>query len=317
MTQILRRWKDFSYHHVIARKRIILGSLIGAWAVVLISGVLTPHPPRYSNEQLATDQSFANGTGEVQLLSQTYSKHNKLIMLKFSTKSTGTDQAGLNPANLKWRLYVKNDQSQMKMEVIPILDNEITVIIRNVSPEFAALAVDIENREQNTAGVNTTLAESDSSTATVTEKTSNDDDAHVQFLIPETGGKLKHGRVDNLSRKQIAKQAIDRDIKRLKAEQARLSKVVDNLQRGIASDQRDQADLEKQKQYQTGQELTSAQAELDAIANDITSKQGDIETAQKSIQEAGQRIRLLEKKRADILSGKYRFADSIQTFKMK
>ncbi|MCC4500270.1 hypothetical protein LMC02_09750 [Limosilactobacillus reuteri] len=310
-----RRWKNYSYHHVIARKRLILGSLLGIWLVILISGILTPHPPRFTNDELATDQSFGNGTGEVHLLSQTYSKKNGLIMLKFTTKASDSDKMGLNPANLKWRLYVKGEQEDMKLEVIPILDNEITVIIRNVSPEFTALAVDIENRAQNTAGVNTDLT--DSSSISTTTTSNKGDDAHVQFLIPETGGKLKRGKVANLSRKQIAKQAINNDIKRLKADQRRLTKAIDQLQKGIASDQRDQADLNKQKQYQTGQELMTTNAELDSIANDMASKQSDIEAAQKSIQEAGQRVRLLQKKRADILSGRYHFDDSIQTYKMK
>lgn len=318
-TVILHPFKKISHYshdHVIARKKIIFGTMLVAWFAILITGMVQPRTKRYSADQLITKQSFQNGTGEMKLVSQTYSKDNKIILLKFETTSKNSDSIGIDPHKLKWKLYVKHQDGPMKMEIIPVVDNEITVVIRNVSPHFQALAVDITNQTKDTTTLDPALANSADSSSTDNSSTSKDSN-NLQFLIAQQKGKLKTGEVKQLSQKQFALQAIQVDIKKWQNEQRRLDSVIEELNSAINTDKRDIDNLEKKKHYQTGDELTSTNNELDSLNSDISAKQQQVQTAKDNVLELNRRIRLLEKKQVDVQNGKYKFTDSVKTYKLQ
>ena len=322
LEKISSRYKiihEYLHHHVIGRKKIIFFSLLSIWLAVLVTGVISPKQQRYSKNQLETNQTFGNGTGEVNLVSQTFSKKNKIILLKFETVDKTSDiGSGINPNKLKWKLYVKNRTSKnMKMEVIPTVDNKIIVVVRNVDPGFQALAVDIKNKTVDISQEDPTLNVTDnnsSSSPSVKEKTDNND---LQFIVAENSDNLKNKRVKNLTREGFAIEAINKEITKQKQEKKRIDTLVSNLHQAIKDNNKSITDLESKSKYLTDSQETNNKQDIDSLKADNSQKEQQIETAQKSLKELDQRLNLLSKQKQDIKSGKFTFDDSIKTYDLK
>ncbi|NYA60128.1 hypothetical protein HZI62_09750 [Lactobacillus salivarius] len=219
---------------------------------------------------------------------------------------------------MKWKLYVKNRTSKnMKMEVIPTVDNGIIVVVRNVDPGFQALAVDIKNKTVDTSQEDPTLNVADnnsSSSPSVKEKTDNND---LQFIVAENSDNLKNKRVKNLTREGFAVEAINKEITKQKQEKKRIDTLVSNLHQAIKDNNKSIADLESKSKYLTDSQETNNKQDIDSLKADNSQKEQQIETAQKSLKELNQRLNLLSKQKQDIKSGKFKFDDSIKTYDLK
>lgn len=310
---------EYLHQHVIGRKKIIFFSLLSIWGVVLVTGILSPKQQRYSKSQLETNQTFGNGTGEVNLVSQTFSKKNKIILLRFETTDKTSDiGSGINPNKLRWKLYVKNRNSKnMKMEVIPTVDNKIIVVVRNVDPGFQALAVDIKNKTVDTSQEDPTLSSTDnadsSSTLSVKKNTDND----LQFIVAENSDNLKNRKIKNLTREGFAIEAINKEVTKQNQEKKRLTTLISNLRQSINDNDKSIKELENKSKYLTDSQEISNKKDIDSLKSDNDQQQQQIETAQKSLKELNQRLKLLSKQKQDIKSGKFKFDDSIKTYDLK
>ena len=139
----IKRWFQ---DNVIKRKLVIFSILLTAWISLLLGAIYSPQRQTYTDEQLKTKRTFENGTGEIRLSSQSYSPETGIIVLQFETKdSTSPVDRGIDTKRLKWNLYAQNKTADTIMEIVPIVDNKISVIIRNVPENFGAYAIDITN----------------------------------------------------------------------------------------------------------------------------------------------------------------------------
>lgn len=66
------------------------------WLRLLMGVIFSPQRQTYTSEQLKTKQFFANGSGEMKLVSQEYSPDTGIIVLQFETKdaTTSIDRSG-------------------------------------------------------------------------------------------------------------------------------------------------------------------------------------------------------------------------------
>lgn len=207
--------KNWLHENVIKRKLIIFSALLTIWLGLLLGAVYSPQRQTYSDEELKTKQTYTNGTGEIKLTSQTYSAKTGIIVLQFETKdATSSVDRGIDTKRLKWQLYAQHKTADTVMEVVPIIDNKISVIIRNVPEDFGAYAIDITNKTVATSSIDVDIASSsdDEETSTSQSQSSDDEDDNVvQFMITTQNSQLKKGMIKEVSREEFTLSEIKKE----------------------------------------------------------------------------------------------------------
>lgn len=306
----MRQIRNFFLERVILRYFIFFMFLFGSWLILVVSGLLSPARQVYSASDLTTEQVFANGTGSVELKKQIYSKKNQMLLLNFETKAQGNTE--INPKNLTWKIYSKNRNSKISMEVIPILNNKITVLVKNVPQNFDAVAISIINRGTTADNISVDLAESSSSSITISSSKSKKTKDYVQFLITTRGKKLTYKTLGKLDRTKLASSEVDREIKFQEDQKVKLQKAIKNLQTLIRDDKEKIKELEKDQIYLTSDQKEDNLSQINQLNSDIDNYQQNISKARENIDTVGVRIKMLEKKKAAIEAGTFEFSNPIK-----
>lgn len=303
--------------HVIARKMTIFLVMVSIWISLLTAALLSPKRDIYGSEQLETKQIFSNGTGEINLVSQSYSKENQIIVLQFETlNQISTVTKGIDPSKLTWTLYAKNKDQKTEMEVIPIIDNKISIVIKHVPDNFEAMAIDIKNTTINVNDIDLNIAANDTE---VNSKKSDKEDTKdtVQFFISSKSEELKNEQIEEVSREEFAKNELDEEIEFQKSQKEKLENAIRKLEASIQEDESTKLNLEKQTQYLVDEEKTSNDNDIKTIESNIQTKKNSIEKAESDINTIESRLEMLEKKKQDILNGTFEFSSPIKTVPMK
>ncbi len=306
--------------NVIKRKLVIFSVLFTAWISLLLGAIYSPQRQTYTNEQLKTKQSFSNGTGEIKLTSQTYSAKTGVIVLQFETKdSTSSVDRGIDTKRLKWQLYAQHKTADTVMEVIPIIDNKISVIIRNVPEDFGAYAIDITNKTVATSSIDVDIASSsdDEETSTSQSQSSDDEDDNVvQFMITTQNSQLKKETIKEVSREEFTLSEIKKEETFQNNQIKKLNKSIAQLKASIEDDESRKASLSTESQYLTGDDLEANQKDIATIDGNIESKNQTIETANTNIKKLEEKLETLAKKKAAVKDGTFEFSNSIETIEM-
>lgn len=306
----MRQIRNFFLERVILRYFIFFMFLFGSWLILVVSGLLSPARQVYSASDLTTEQVFANGTGSVELKKQIYSKKNQMLLLNFETKAQGNTE--INPKNLTWKIYSKNRDSKISMEVIPILNNKITVLVKNVPQNFDAVAISIINRSATADNISVDLTESSSSSTTMSSSKDKKTKDYVQFLITTRGKKLRYKTLGQLDRTKLASSEVDKEIKFQEDQKVKLQKAIRNLQTLIKDDKEKIKELEKDQIYLTSDQKEDNLSQIDQLNSDIDNYQQNISKARENIDTVGVRIKMLEKKKAAIEAGTFEFSNPIK-----
>lgn len=312
--------KNWLHENVIKRKLIIFGLLFTTWLSLLLGAIYSPQRQTYSDEQLKTKQSFSNGTGEIKLTSQTYSAKTGVIVLQFETKdATSSVDRGIDTKRLKWQLYAQHKTADTVMEVIPIIDNKISVIIRNVPEDFGAYAIDITNKTVATSSIDVDIASSsdDDETSTSQSQSSDDEDDNVvQFMITTQNSQLKKETIKEVSREEFTLSEIKKEETFQNNQIKKLNKSIAQLKASIEDDESRKASLSTESQYLTGDDLEANQKDIATIDGNIESKNQTIETANTNIKKLEEKLETLAKKKAAVKDGTFEFSNSIETIEM-
>lgn len=301
--------------YVIVRKVVTLFSLVAIWLALLLGGIFSPNREPYSEQQLNPKQTFENGTGEIELQSQTYSKKNKRIILEFETlDNTGGISKGINAEKLEWKLYAKNKDARTEMQVIPIVGNKISAVIKHVPDHFEAIAIDVKNTTVNPDDIDVNVQEYGEASAAKEEKTENSNT--VQFIVSEKSDSLKQRNVKRYSRDQFAIAQLKTEKTFQFKQKKKLEKAKNNLERAIKDDQRAKEILERESQYLVGEDKTSNENDRVSIDRTMESKQNLINDAEDHIETVKRQMNEINQKIEDIQSGTYTFSSSVKTIKM-
>jgi hypothetical protein len=286
--------------------------LFGSWATLVICGLTSDRRQVYSEKLMATEQSFDNGTGTIDLKSQVYSEESKTLLLNFETKNQSG--AAIDPSNLSWVFYSKNPDVHATMEVIPIIDNKITVVVKNLPKNFDALAFQVTNSGVNADDISINIESSSSSNSDkISKKKSADDEGNeIQFVVTTKGDQLKYKKLDTLTRQELTSSEIQKEIKFQEGQKAKLKKAIKNIRKLIDEDNSRIRELQKEEIYLTTDQKEDNLSKIEQLNSEIESYKKNIEQAQKNIQKVEERIKMLEKKDAAIKSGKFKFSDPIQ-----
>lgn len=312
--------KNWLHENVVKRKLIIFGLLFTTWLSLLLGAIYSPQRQTYSDEQLKTKQSFSNGTGEIKLTSQTYSAKTGVVVLQFETKdATSSVDRGIDAKRLKWQLYAQHKTADTVMEVVPIIDNKISVIIRNVPEDFGAYAIDITNKTVATSSIDVDIASSsdDEETSTSQSQSSDDEDDNVvQFMITTQNSQLKKETIKEVSREEFTLSEIKKEETFQNNQIKKLNKSIAQLKASIEDDESRKASLSTESQYLTGDDLEANQKDIATIDGNIESKNQTIETANTNIKKLEEKLETLAKKKAAVKDGTFEFSNSIETIEM-
>ncbi len=313
--------KQWLHDNVIKRKLLIFGLLFTTWIGLLLGAIYSPQRQTYSDEQLKTKQSFSNGTGEIKLTSQTYSAETGVIVLQFETKdATSSVDRGIDTKRLKWQLYAQHKTADTVMEVVPIIDNKISVIIRNVPEDFGAYAIDITNKTVSTSSIDIDIDDSSDDDDTTTSSTTSTDDEKanvVQFMITTQNSQLKKETTKAVSREEFTLSEIKKEEAFQNNQIKKLNKSIAQLKASIEDDEARKASLSTESQYLTGDDLEANQKDIASIDSNIETKNRSIETANNNIEKLEETLTALAKKKAAVKDGTFVFSNPIETIEMK
>ncbi|MEY8435974.1 hypothetical protein AALA56_09265 [Streptococcus hyointestinalis] len=304
--------------NVIKRKLVIFMTLFVAWLSLLLGAIYSPQRQTYSDEQLKTKQIFENGTGEIVLTSQMYSPKTGVIVLQFETQdATSPVDRGIDTKRLKWNLYAQNKTADTTMEIVPIVDNKISVIIRNVPKNFGAYAIDIRNKTVVTSSIDVDVSSSSDEQEKTSKTTDNANDNLVQFYVTTQNSKLKEKHIKSVSREEFALSEISEERTFQEGQIKKLNKSIKQLKASIEDDESRKAGLNKEAEYLSGDDLESNQKDIATLESNIETKNRSIETATQNIEKVQVKIEALKKKEAAIKDGTFEFSNPIETIKMK
>lgn len=310
-----KRWFQ---ENVIKRKLVIFSVIFTAWISLLLGAFYSPQRQTYTDEQLKTKQTFENGTGEIKLTNQTYSAETGIIVLQFETKdSTSPVDRGIDTKRLKWNLYAQKKSTDTTMEIVPIVDNKISVIIRNVPEDFGAFAIDITNKTVSTSNIDIDISSSSDAQEQTSKAEENNDDNVVQFYVTTQNSKLKREKIKSVSREEFALSEIKVEKTFQESQIKKLNNSIKQLNDSIEDDSSRKEGLLKEADYLSGDDLETNQKDIATIESNIETKNRSIETANQNIEKVQAKIDSLEKKEVAIKDGTFEFSNPIETVEMK
>lgn len=310
--------KKWFQDNVIKRKLVVFSVLFIAWISLLLGAIYSPQRQTYTDEQLKTKQTFENGTGEMRLSSQTYSPETGIIILQFETKdSTSPVDRGIDTKRLKWNLYAKKKTSQTTMEIIPIVDNKISVIICNVPEDFGAYAIDITNKTISSSSIDIDVSNPSEEQEKPSKTKDNNTDNVIQFYVTTQSSQLKTGSLKKVSREEFTLSEINEEKDFQTGQIKKLSRSIKQLKTSIEDDESRKSGLLKEAEYLSGEDLESNQKDIATIESNIETKNRSIETATQNIEKVQAKIASLEKKATAIKDGTFEFSNPIETVEMK
>ena len=313
--------KNWFQENVIKRKLVIFSVLFAAWISLLAGALYSPERQTYTDEQLKTKQTFVNGTGEIKLTSQTYSPKTGIIVLQFETRdATSSVDRGIDAKRLKWKLYSQNKSAKTSMEVVPIVDNKISVIIRGVPEDFGAFAIDVINTTVSTSSVDidiTSPSSDDSSTSKSLSPKEEEAERTVQFFVTTQNKNLKQKTIDAVSREEFTLTEIEAEISYQEGQIKKLNESISKLKTSIEDDESRKDGLNTEAKYLTGDDLEANQKDSSVIDSNIETKNRSIETATENIEKLKGKIEALNKKKEAVKDGTFEFSNPIETVEMK
>ena len=308
--------KVWFQENIIKRKLVIFSMLFVTWLSLLMGAIFSPQRQIYTSEQLKTKQVFANGSGEMKLVSQEYSPDTGIIVLQFETKDATTSiDRGIDAKRLKWKLYAQHKDSKIEMDVVPIIDNKVSVIIKEVPKNFGAFAIDVTNQTVASSSIDVNISSPSSDSKKVSQKKSEEDDT-VQFFVTPQNPQLEIKSIEVVSREEFTLQEIEKEINFQNDQSQKLTTSIAQLKESIEDDNSRKASLQAEAKYLTGDDLEANQKNIATLDTNIETKNRTIETAYKNIEKLKAKLESLDKKKQAVKDGTFEFSNPIETVEM-
>lgn len=308
--------KVWFQENIIKRKLVIFSMLFVTWLTLLMGAIFSPQRQTYTSEQLKTKQVFANGSGEMKLVSQEYSPDTGIIVLQFETKDATTSiDRGIDAKRLKWKLYAQHKDSKIEMDVVPIIDNKVSVIIKGVPKNFGAFAIDVTNQTVASSSIDVNISSPSSDSKKVSQKKSEEDDT-VQFFVTPQNIQLEIKAIEVVSREEFTLQEIEKEINFQNEQSQKLTTSIAQLKESIEDDNSRKASLQAEAKYLTGDDLEANQKNIATLDTNIETKNRTIETAYKNIEKLKAKLESLDKKKQAVKDGTFEFSNPIETVEM-
>ena len=330
--------KDLSFFRflrrkVIFRKTLFAGILLACCILLVLGGLTSPKRVTFKAEQLETAKSFANDSGDMELVSQKYSKENGIAVLEFETKdSTSAIDEGIKGENLEWQLFFppKINAKNAEMQVIPLTDNKISVVVKNIPENYGAFIVRATNNSPVDKRVDVNFKiyktylqeEKDKEEKNKSKKEEQVEQAPAKdnildFYVTLQNDKLIETSIKDQTREEFALSIFNAEIDYQTSQVTRLEDAIKTLANSTVNDKKSIDNLKKESQYVVGDELAEKQDQIQTLMNSIDSKNKQIDTAEKSIKVTKEIIANLQKNVKAVQDGTFQFKAPVRSVSVK
>lgn len=301
---------------VILRKVIIFLTLFSMWLSLLAGALFSPKRITYSKQQLATSKSFENQSGKIELTKQVYSADNQILLLQMETQDyTGVIAKGINAKNLKWKLYAKNYSEKTRMEIIPLTNNKITLVIQNLPDDFEAIALEVENTTPTSDDVDISIKSYDeeSKKKTKVKELSN----KMLFIVTAQNQKMEEKKLKYVSRESFALD-IFKEERAFQVKQIdQMKKSIEKLEESIKEDQSTLENLTRESEYKVGSDLEVINNNMTQIKTSMNTKGLNIKQAENNIATLEEVVASIDKAIDAVKDGSYQFNAPVTSFNIK
>jgi len=319
---------------VIFRKTIFAGILLTSCVLLVLGGLTSPKRVTFKAEQLETVKSFANNSGDMELVSQKYSKENGIAVLEFETKDkTSAIDEGIKGENLEWQLFFPPNVNakNAEMQVIPLTDNKISVVVKNIPGNYGAFIV----RATNNSPVDKNVDVKFKSYKTYLQEEKDKEERNkfkkkdeqveqtpakdniLDFYVTLQNDKLIETSIKDQTREEFALSIFNAEIDYQTSQVTRLEDATKTLVNSTANDKKSIDNLKKESQYVIGDELSEKQKQIQTLMNSIDSKNKEISTAEKSLKVTKETIANLQKNVKAVQEGTYQFKAPVRSVSVK
>jgi hypothetical protein len=318
---------------ILLRKTLVAFTLLTCCLLLVLNGLTSPKRVTFKAEQLETEKSFANDSGDMELVSQRYSKENGIAVLEFETKDkTSAIEEGIKSDNLEWQLFFPPNinAKNAEMQVVPLTDNKISVVVKNIPENYGVFIVRATNNSPVDKSVDVNyksykkhLAEEKSKEEASGKKkeeqvdTKPTKDNILDFYVTLQNEKLIETSIQDQTREEFALSIFNAEIDYQKSQVTRLEDAIKTLKNSSANDKKSIDDLKKESQYAVGDELSEKQDQIKTLMNSIDGKNTQIDTAEKSIKVTKENIANLEKNVKAVQDGTFQFKAPVRSVNAK
>lgn len=318
---------------VLFRKTLVAFTLLACCLLLVLNGLTSPKRVTFKAEQLETAKSFANDSGDMELVSQRYSKENGIAVLEFETKDkTSAIEEGIKGDNLEWQLFFPPNinAKNAEMQVVPLTDNKISVVVKNIPDNYGVFIVRATNNSPVDKSVDVNYksykkhlqeekskeeASSGKKEEQVDTKTTKDN--ILDFYVTLQNDKLIETSIQDQTREEFALSIFNAELDYQKSQVTRLEDAIKTLKSSAVNDKKSIDDLKKESQYAVGDELAEKQDQIKTLTASIDSKNAQIDTAEKSIKVTKEIIVNLEKNIKAVQNGTYQFKAPVRSVNAK
>lgn len=318
---------------VLFRKTLVAFTLLACCLLLVLNGLTSPKRVTFKAEQLETAKSFANDSGDMELVSQRYSKENGIAVLEFETKDkTSAIEEGIKGDNLEWQLFFPPNinAKNAEMQVVPLTDNKISVVVKNIPENYGVFIVRATNNSPVDKSVDVNYksykkhlqeekskeeASSGKKEEQVDTKTTKDN--ILDFYVTLQNDKLIETSIQDQTREEFALSIFNAELDYQKSQVTRLEDAIKTLKSSAVNDKKSIDDLKKESQYAVGDELAEKQDQIKTLTASIDSKNAQIDTAEKSIKVTKEIIVNLEKNIKAVQNGTYQFKAPVRSVNAK
>lgn len=318
---------------VIFRKTLFAGILLTSCVLLALGGLTSPKRVTFKAEQLETAKSFANDSGDMELVSQKYSKGNGIAVLEFETKdNTSAIDEGIKGENLEWQLFFPPNVNakNAEMQVIPLTDNKISVVVKNIPENYGAFIV----RATNNSPVDKNVDVKFKSYKTYLQEEKDKEERNkfkkdeqveqtpardniLDFYVTLQNDKLVETSIKDQTREEFALSIFNAEIDYQTSQVTRLEDAIKTLVNSTANDKKSIDDLNKESQYVIGDELSEKQKQIQTLMNSIDSKNKQIGTAENSLKVTKETIANLQKNVKAVQDGTFQFKAPVRSVSVK
>lgn len=318
---------------VIFRKTLFAGILLTSCVLLALGGLTSPKRVTFKAEQLETAKSFANDSGDMELVSQKYSKGNGIAVLEFETKdNTSAIDEGIKGENLEWQLFFPPNVNakNAEMQVIPLTDNKISVVVKNIPENYGAFIVRATNNSPVDKNVDVKFKsyktylqeEKDKEERNKFKKDEQVEQTPVRdnildFYVTLQNDKLVETSIKDQTREEFALSIFNAEIDYQTSQVTRLEDAIKTLVNSTANDKKSIDDLNKESQYVIGDELSEKQKQIQTLMNSIDSKNKQIGTAENSLKVTKETIANLQKNVKAVQDGTFQFKAPVRSVSVK
>jgi hypothetical protein len=318
---------------VLFRKTLVAFTLLACCLLLVLNGLTSPKRVTFKAEQLETAKSFANDSGDMELVSQRYSKENGIAVLEFETKDkTSAIEEGIKGDNLEWQLFFPPNinAKNAEMQVVPLTDNKISVVVKNIPDNYGVFIVRATNNSPVDKSVDVNYKsykkhlqeEKSKEEASIGKKeeqvdTKTTKDNILDFYVTLQNDKLIETSIQDQTREEFALSIFNAELDYQKSQVTRLEDAIKTLKSSAVNDKKSIDDLKKESQYAVGDELAEKQDQIKTLTASIDSKNAQIDTAEKSIKVTKEIIVNLEKNIKAVQNGTYQFKAPVRSVNAK